>query len=71
MKTVGKEYNSDTVSTAQEILSRAVAIVKQDKDTDTALLDIVEKNLINSTAKNGIGLAMKDIEQLVKERVND
>ena len=71
MKTVDKEYSSDTVFTAHEILNRAVTVVKQDKDTDTALLNIVEKNLINSTSKNGIALAMKDIEQLVKERVND
>ena len=71
MKDVDKECNSDTVFTAREILNRAFTVVRQDKDTDTALLDIIEKNLVNSTSENRIELAIKDIEQLVQERVND
>lgn len=70
MNTVDKEYKSNTVFTSREILDRAVMAVKQNKDTDIELFDIVEKNLINATSKNGVEMAMKDIEQLINERVN-
>lgn len=71
MANADKKSDSDAVYTAHEILNRAVTAVKQNKDTDMALFDIVEKNLINSTSENRVDLAIRDIEQLVEERVRD
>ena len=71
MKPVDNESDPNVIFTSQDILNRAVAAVKQNKDTDMELFDIIEKNIINSTSENGLEMAIKDIEQLVKKHVND
>ena len=53
----------------EEIIAEIIESLRQNEATDTPLLEILTKHVVNlSPAENAIDLAVEDIEALAKER---
>ena len=64
------EYGiEDSGGNSEEILAKIIVSLRQNEATDTSLLEILTKHVVNlSPAANAIDLAVEDIEALAIER---
>ena len=64
------EYGTeDSGGNSEEILAKIIVSLRQNKATDTSLLEILTKHVVNlSPAANAIDLAVEDIETLANGR---
>jgi len=59
----------DAPAAPEAVVARVLAALRKAEGTDAALLDILEKRIVRTSAKeNAVPDALKDIEALASER---